>query len=146
MECLFLKQLLKQINKAFNRSKNYRFFYVFLKLTQEVTKSRKLKNDVKTFWDIFQKTKCNKTYFTIISFITNTFKGSNWSSIQEGQRTHIIVAREYRTYRVVTTSCLKAPRHLVVHNNLKTFTKYSERSVQNIQHAILVHISKVYLE
>ena len=39
------------------------------------------------------------------------------------------------TYRVVTTSRLKAPRHLVVlvHNNLKTFTKYSERSVHNLQ-------------
>ena len=32
--------------------------------------------------------------------------------------------REYSTYRVVTTIRLKAPRHLVVNNNLKTFTKY----------------------
>ena len=30
----------------------------------------------------------------------------------------------------VTTSRLKAPIPLVVHDNLKTFTKYSERSVQ----------------
>ena len=29
--------------------------------------------------------------------------------------------REYSTYRVVTTSRLKATRHLVVHDNLKTF-------------------------
>ena len=41
--------------------------------------------------------------------------------------------REYSTYRVVTTSLLKAPRHLVVHDNLKTSKKYSERSVQNLQ-------------
>ena len=45
--------------------------------------------------------------------------------------------REYRPYRVVTTSRLKARRQLVVHDNLKTFnlktlTKYSERSVQNL--------------
>ena len=38
------------------------------------------------------------------------------------------VNRKY-TNRVVTTSRLKAPRHLVVHDNLKTFTKYSKRSV-----------------
>ena len=41
--------------------------------------------------------------------------------------------REYRTYRVVTTSRLKSPRHLVVHDNLNTFPKYSERSVHNLQ-------------
>ena len=40
--------------------------------------------------------------------------------------------RVYSKYRVVTTSRLKAPRHLVVHDNLRTFTKYSERSVQNL--------------
>ena len=44
-----------------------------------------------------------------------------------------LTPREYSTYRVVTTSRPKAPRHLVVHDNLKTFTKYSERSVQNLQ-------------
>ena len=37
------------------------------------------------------------------------------------------------TYRVVTASRLKAPRPLVVHDNLKTFTKYSECSVQNLK-------------
>ena len=31
---------------------------------------------------------------------------------------------------MVTTIRLKAPSHLVVHDNLKTFTNYSERSVQ----------------
>ena len=36
----------------------------------------------------------------------------------------------YSTYRVVTTSRQKVPRHLVVHDNLKKFTKYSERSVE----------------
>ena len=41
------------------------------------------------------------------------------------------VVREYSTYRVVNTSRLEAPRHLVVHDNLRTFIKYSERSVQN---------------
>ena len=40
-------------------------------------------------------------------------------------------SREYSTYSVVTTSRLTAPRQLVVHVNLKTFTKYNERSVQN---------------
>ena len=35
----------------------------------------------------------------------------------------IWLSREYSTYRVVTTSRLKAKRHLVVHDNLKTFTK-----------------------
>ena len=35
-------------------------------------------------------------------------------------------SREYSINRVVTTSRLKAPRHLVV------LTKYSERSVQNL--------------
>ena len=39
--------------------------------------------------------------------------------------------REYGNYRVFTSSRLKAPRHLVEHDNLKTFTKYSERAVQN---------------
>ena len=43
-----------------------------------------------------------------------------------------INTESYSTYRVVTTSRLKAPRHLVVHDNLKTFTKHSERSVQNL--------------
>ena len=43
-----------------------------------------------------------------------------------------IVFREYSTYRVVTTSRLKAPRHLVVLFNLKTFTKYSKRSVYHL--------------
>ena len=43
-----------------------------------------------------------------------------------------IVAREYSTYRMVTTSRLKAPIHLVVHENLKTFTKYSELSVEKL--------------
>ena len=33
--------------------------------------------------------------------------------------------RGYSTYRVVTTNRLKAHRHLVVHDNLKMFTKYS---------------------
>ena len=41
--------------------------------------------------------------------------------------------RIYSTYRVVTTSRLKAPRRLVVHDNLKSFTKYSKRSVHNLQ-------------
>ena len=36
----------------------------------------------------------------------------------------IIDIREYSTYTVVTTSRPKAPRHMVVHDNLKTFTKY----------------------
>ena len=40
--------------------------------------------------------------------------------------------REYSIYRVVSTSRLEDPRHLVVHDNLKTFTEYSERSVQNL--------------
>ena len=44
---------------------------------------------------------------------------------------NIFLVREYSTYRVVTTSRLKAPGHLVVHDNLKTFTKYNERSAQN---------------
>ena len=35
--------------------------------------------------------------------------------------THIAVAIEYSTYREVTTSRLKAPRHVVVHDNLKSF-------------------------
>ena len=52
-----------------------------------------------------------------------------------------IEPREYRTYRGVTTSRLKAPIPLVVHDNLKTFTKYSERSVQNLYSACL---SKAY--
>ena len=41
-------------------------------------------------------------------------------------------AREYIPYRGVPTSRLKATRQLVVHENLKTFTKYSERTVQNL--------------
>ena len=45
---------------------------------------------------------------------------------------HIIPTRKYSTYRVVTTCRLKAPRHLVVQNNLKTFTKYSERYVHTL--------------
>ena len=51
----------------------------------------------------------------------------------------IIIVREYSTYRVhstyiVHTSRLKAQRArpLVVHDNLKTFTNYCERSVQNL--------------
>ena len=43
-----------------------------------------------------------------------------------------IVAREYSAYRVVTTSRLKAASHLVIHDNLRTFTKYSESCVQNL--------------
>ena len=43
------------------------------------------------------------------------------------------VNREYSTFRVVTTSRLKAPRPLVVHDNLKTFTKYSEHSLHNLK-------------
>ena len=42
------------------------------------------------------------------------------------------VTREYSIYRVVTTSRLKAPIHLVVHDNLKTYTKYSKSSVENL--------------
>ena len=38
------------------------------------------------------------------------------------------MSREYSTYRVFTTSRFKATRHLVVHDNLKTFTKFGERS------------------
>ena len=34
-----------------------------------------------------------------------------------------VLIREYSTYREVTTSRLKEPRHLVVHDNLKTFLK-----------------------
>ena len=37
-----------------------------------------------------------------------------------------IYIREYRKYREVTTSRLKSPRHLVVHDNLKTFTQPKE--------------------
>ena len=37
------------------------------------------------------------------------------------------------TYRVVTASRLKALRHLVVHDNLKKFRKYIERSVHTTQ-------------
>ena len=44
----------------------------------------------------------------------------------------MVVTRENNTYRVVSTSRLKAPRHLVVHDNLKAFTKYSERSVHHL--------------
>ena len=41
--------------------------------------------------------------------------------------------REYSTYRVVTTSRIKVPRHLVVHDNLKrSQNMYSECSVQNL--------------
>ena len=41
------------------------------------------------------------------------------------------IAMKFNTYiRVVTTNGLKAPRHLVVHDNLNTFTKYSESSLQ----------------
>ena len=43
-----------------------------------------------------------------------------------------MVTREYSTYRAVTISRLKTPRHLVLNDNLKTFTKYSERSVENL--------------
>ena len=47
----------------------------------------------------------------------------------------MVELREYSTYRVVTTSRLKALRYLVVrvHDNLKAFTNYSERSVQTLQ-------------
>ena len=44
----------------------------------------------------------------------------------------IVIGREYSTYRVVTNGCLDAPRHLAVHENLKTFIKYSECSVQTL--------------
>ena len=36
-------------------------------------------------------------------------------------------------WSLVTISRLKAPRNLDVHDNPKTFTKYSERSVQNLK-------------
>ena len=55
------------------------------------------------------------------------------SSLQSNITDGIYITLYYlpSTYRVVLTSRLKVPRHLVVHDNLKTFTKYSERSVQN---------------
>ena len=43
----------------------------------------------------------------------------------------VFIAESILLYRVVTNS-LKAPRHLIVHDNLKTFTKDGERSVQNL--------------
>ena len=46
---------------------------------------------------------------------------------------YLYVSREYSTHRVVTTGRLKAPRNLVVHDNLIMFTKYSERSVHNLK-------------
>ena len=58
----------------------------------------------------------------------SVLKVEEYWEIQE----YILVVREYGTDRVVTTSRLKVQRHLVVQDNLKTFTKYSDCSVQNL--------------
>ena len=54
----------------------------------------------------------------------------------------IPTSREYTTYRVVNNSRLKAPRH-VVHDILKTLTKYSERAVHNLYGLASVKLSDI---
>ena len=46
---------------------------------------------------------------------------------------YVFFTPRHREYIVHTEWSLKVPRHLIVHDNLRTITKYSARSVQNLR-------------